>query len=237
MGVQGILRQVAGNPIVANKVFLHLHCTMALTDKDKQPLHDGPAWLFREAIKRQSRIDMEYFRQKSKMWHDKKLVGNIAAPGLPWTWFNDGTNDIFWIDHITGQTSDEECREVVVDEATDGRMSWQDKMHRMNQQGFKVNLEDAASERASLLTSTGSKCGHHNNQGIGSLFPISLGRADMKTELEAIGRRWFFKNIDIYVCGNDKVVKDMRQIVVALNDERRANESKAIFSMHFERFG
>merc|ERR1719343_317928 len=101
-------KQTIKQNIAMKKVFVHLHCTMPDDDKD------GPAFLFREAVRKQSEVDYAYFQKQMKTEESdyalegNPMIGDIAGPGLPWTWYNQVRQDIFWASHLTGRTPGKE---------------------------------------------------------------------------------------------------------------------------------
>eukprot|EP00929_Paragymnodinium_shiwhaense_P010119 TRINITY_DN11460_c0_g1_i1.p1 TRINITY_DN11460_c0_g1~~TRINITY_DN11460_c0_g1_i1.p1 ORF type:complete len:948 (-),score=119.86 TRINITY_DN11460_c0_g1_i1:638-3481(-) len=77
------------------------------------------------------------------------------------------------------------------------------------------------------------------------LVPVALGRPDWKTELAAVAGSWPKDDVHVYVCGNDQLISNLREVCNAINanaQELRAHgetiqNSAQRFHLHYERFG
>jgi len=79
-------------------------------------------------------------------------------------------------------------------------------------------------------------------EGADWMVPVVFGRPDFATELRSIGKARPGMNVDVYVCGNDAVVKNLQEVCIVCNQhaERDVHENGAPrqhYSVHFERFG
>jgi len=74
------------------------------------------------------------------------------------------------------------------------------------------------------------------------MVPIVFGRPDFATEIRAIGKARPGMNVDVYVCGNDAIVKNLQDVCIVCNEhaDRDRNENgipQQHYKVHFERFG
>ncbi|CAK0880171.1 unnamed protein product, partial [Prorocentrum cordatum] len=90
------LTRIAQSHRLRQKVHLHLHATARESDKDPA------AYLFREAVKRQSKVDQAAFSDE----FDTHRV--LTAPQLPWCWVNGSELDVMWLSDLTTASSDME---------------------------------------------------------------------------------------------------------------------------------
>merc|ERR1712054_525891 len=92
-----LFSRIANCSRMRNKIFVHLHCTAKLDDKDC----DAAAYLFRTAVARQSKLDKQAF--------DKAFVSQrtFAGPSLPWVWANHAKGDVIWLSDLTNATQSE----------------------------------------------------------------------------------------------------------------------------------
>eukprot|EP00927_Polykrikos_kofoidii_P053152 TRINITY_DN4737_c0_g1_i8.p1 TRINITY_DN4737_c0_g1~~TRINITY_DN4737_c0_g1_i8.p1 ORF type:complete len:816 (+),score=96.17 TRINITY_DN4737_c0_g1_i8:66-2513(+) len=78
------------------KIFIHLHVT------HKEGPKDGAAFIFRESLRRQSKIDRESFKKSHQ-----ETDGLDVSPETPWCWANGGENDILWANALIWHKSEE----------------------------------------------------------------------------------------------------------------------------------
>jgi len=88
--------RIAQSDRLRQKVHLHLHTTAREADGD------AAAYLFRQAVKRQSKIDKAAFRGE----FDAQRV--LTAPELPWCWVDRSELDVMWLSDLTTASRDEE---------------------------------------------------------------------------------------------------------------------------------
>jgi len=87
--------RIAQSDRLRQKVHLHLHTTA------REAEGDAAAYLFRQAVKRQSRADRAAFREE----FDAQRV--LTAPQLPWCWVNRSELDVLWLSDLTTASHDE----------------------------------------------------------------------------------------------------------------------------------
>ncbi|CAK9009431.1 unnamed protein product [Durusdinium trenchii] len=85
-----LLRTWLRHEILQAKIFIHLHCTA------KEVLQNLPAFLFREAVKRQSQVDRHHFKLHLARWLDSSEV-QTPGPQFPWAWAEGGHEDLLWV--------------------------------------------------------------------------------------------------------------------------------------------
>jgi hypothetical protein len=102
------LTRIARSHRLRQKVHLHLHTTA------REPEGDAIAYLFRQAVKRQSRVDKAAFRDE----FDAHRV--LMAPQLPWCWVNKSELDVMWLSDLTTASREvEQQQELAMELAGD----------------------------------------------------------------------------------------------------------------------
>jgi len=205
-----VFAKVVSHPLVRDKVFLHLHLTR------QEPKNNAPAFLFREAIRRQSLVDRSIFMQEVGQ---KKTASVLVGPQVPWNWVNRTSEDVLWLSHLL--PIDDEGEETEVLQKYDGK--WAQGLLR----------PDATSSTWYWKEKLSS---HH------WMMPVIFGRPDFATEVQAIGKARPTEDVNIYVCGNDHIVKLLQNICVVCNSHaEKSAKSKGgkpqRYLMHHERFG
>jgi hypothetical protein len=75
------------------------------------------------------------------------------------------------------------------------------------------------------------------------LIPVAFGRPDFESELRAIGSYWRSDSVNIYICGNDAIVRGLQDTAAKLNAEerqisKRPKRKQALkYTVTYERFG
>ena len=85
-----MLRKWLKHEILQSKIFIHLYSTA------KGPTQNLPAFLFREAVKRQSLVDRQLFKKHLVEWLQQKEV-QTPGPQFPWAWAEGGAEDLIWV--------------------------------------------------------------------------------------------------------------------------------------------
>lgn len=207
---------------VGTKVFLHLHCTA------NTPSRDACAYLFREAVRRQSIVDRKGFetfmaegnagvalRQRAG-W--SSYVRGIVGSSLPWCWVGGLNHDVIWVNIADGVTRrPSRAKEFrsgstkILSEDTPGG----------DGDATKLIDEEAAEEL----------------QSEGPLVPVAFGRPDWEKELRSVGSSWDAEDVNIYICGSMTIVKNVQEVCEKLNNERFDEGNPTAFKVFFERFG
>lgn len=211
------------HPQLKQMVFMHLHVTYQAKNEDPM------AYTFREAVRRQSVVDRDAFRELAKEIQGKtsKLVG----PTLPWCWMDGARNDLLWVSHLVEQQATEMKR---IRTAHTGHWG-SEFLHscRRPPSGESIELSnEVAGFEARPSTSDAPL----------DLLPIVFGRPDWATEVRSIGKSCPGKNIHLYVCGPAKLVEELQDVAVVCNQhaERDTTErgvAQQSYIVHFERFG
>merc|ERR1712048_425021 len=81
-------------PQLRDRVFLHLHMTGSPPEKDPS------AYLFREALKRQSEIDRRVFQGMLNKANGENTVYLLSGAQLPWCWVDGTKQDVLWASHL-----------------------------------------------------------------------------------------------------------------------------------------
>jgi len=171
--------------------------------------------MFREAVRRQSKIDKVVFDEILKDHdHARDLVGKAQ---LPWHWVHGATGDVLWVDSLVEHRVDDEH---VADAHND---HWA--------QGILPRTTTTGLFRPSK-TPAGS-LGEHR------YLPVVFGRPNFSREIMAIGNAWPEYTSHVYVCGNDQLVQSLRDVVEECNSHVReaGGQEQDKFRLHFERFG
>eukprot|EP00929_Paragymnodinium_shiwhaense_P026017 TRINITY_DN15573_c0_g1_i3.p1 TRINITY_DN15573_c0_g1~~TRINITY_DN15573_c0_g1_i3.p1 ORF type:complete len:870 (+),score=124.73 TRINITY_DN15573_c0_g1_i3:63-2612(+) len=203
--------KIAALPRLRDHICLHLHCT------GREPDSDGAAFLFRQAVKRQSVHDRDAFRD-ALIQH-----GGKAQPGvsLPWCWLNGSKQDVVWIDGLTNTLSDtpllhgvksDDGIAVTAMTSCEGGERGADKTASPSQGSLHVELGSEKSHSSAVAAIADIPKGQ-------SMLPVAFGRPDFKTEVAAIGRAWPEQDVHVYVCGNDQLIASLKDVCKACNHE------------------
>lgn len=85
-----ILRRWLRHDVLQSKIFIHLYNT------GSQPSTNLPAFLFRQAVKHQSAVDLEHFQPWLLRWQADSQIQN-PGPQFPWCWAEGGREELLWI--------------------------------------------------------------------------------------------------------------------------------------------
>eukprot|EP00930_Biecheleria_cincta_P078304 TRINITY_DN6572_c0_g1_i11.p1 TRINITY_DN6572_c0_g1~~TRINITY_DN6572_c0_g1_i11.p1 ORF type:complete len:938 (+),score=171.60 TRINITY_DN6572_c0_g1_i11:135-2948(+) len=216
-----LFAKIAETPHLRDRIFLHLHVTSKAPDKDPA------AYLFREALRRQNKVDFEAF---SKAFKDSDHLDTHQLPlQLPWAWINGSKQDALWVRHVL--VAPEEIEEK------HQHTRWIQK--RSSQPGETVGavsipLRDVQGQFDKQVS-------EDITQVIKTMMPLVFGRPDMAQEIYAIGQSRPGVDVDVYACGNAALVDDLHQVVGLCNQNARDHALTGVkpqkFRFHFERFG
>jgi len=205
------------SPILKQKVHIHLHVT------GQAPNKDAAAVLFREALKRQSKVDLQAFSSMA----EEKGLRKSTGPTLPWCWLNGASEDILWTSDLidAGEVDPQASRRC--SQCYQGH--WAEHMAKSFRVSTEVDLKPAAKDSGGA-------------QSVDSLVPIVFGRPNFATEIRAIGKARPGTDVDVYVCGNDAVVNNLFDVAAVCNERAAADVKKGdaprqSYRVHFERFG
>eukprot|EP00929_Paragymnodinium_shiwhaense_P106324 TRINITY_DN7161_c0_g1_i2.p1 TRINITY_DN7161_c0_g1~~TRINITY_DN7161_c0_g1_i2.p1 ORF type:complete len:993 (+),score=120.07 TRINITY_DN7161_c0_g1_i2:68-2980(+) len=88
--------RIASCPRLRERIHLHLHCTARV------PENDAAAYIFREAIRIQSRRDRDVFA-KARVQGRAEWHSDIS---LPWCWMHGGGQDVLWLNGLADHPND-----------------------------------------------------------------------------------------------------------------------------------
>mmetsp|Transcript_81036 Transcript_81036/g.251469 ORF Transcript_81036/g.251469 Transcript_81036/m.251469 type:complete len:367 (-) Transcript_81036:104-1204(-) len=234
--------KIAASPKLRDKVFLHLHVTHRPAERD------AAAYLFREAVRRQSIVDREAFQEAAAGLRPTRL---ISGAQLPWCWVNGAKQDVLWVDSLL-ESSDWETEQRIAEAHTkqwaagvgglsEARGSEDDVRSR-----FK---EEAKRRRSGLFTTrTFSSLDVQSvsvpmaPSGLDAYVPVVFGRPDFAKEVRSIGQARPGHNVYIYVCGNDALVQSLQDVGQLCNKRAQAATERngdlpQKYLVHYERFG
>merc|ERR1719456_546262 len=74
------------------------------------------------------------------------------------------------------------------------------------------------------------------------MLPVVFGRPDFGTEVRSIGKARPQYDVDIYICGNDMIVKGLQEVCVVCDQHARRDVTAhggrlQKYTVHYERFG
>jgi len=203
-----VFKRLSENPALKGKFFLHLHVTATAPSKD------GSAFLFRQAVQRQSALDRAALKRL-----DRESIQTLHGFSTPWAWVNRSELDAVWMKGLVAEDEQDDFEEM--QKATT----------------FMTTRNSKRSSRSSSKSSTAANELSLADTGVlreGTMgVPIFLGRPEFAKELPAIGQRNAACNVHVYVCGNSKIVESCRAVCDACNLEQCGQR----FVLHFERFG
>jgi len=87
-----LFMKIADNPLLQGKLFLHLHVTQ------KDQTNDGAAFLFREALRRQSVVDRQSFARVHKHLEPDNAISSVID--VPHAWVHGAKNDVIWLSYL-----------------------------------------------------------------------------------------------------------------------------------------
>jgi len=202
------------------KVFIHLHVT------GKAPEKDASGFVFREALRRQSEIDRDVFKDALQDWGLEAML----QPSLPMCWVNGANENIMWTATLALTNSNLKAKLGV--EA--GESKTEEAVSRPSE-SLECNLSNQSQE-SSVSFGLASAHGDHY------MVPIIFGRPDFATELRNIGKARPGYNIHVYICANDTVVQGLQDVATVCNlhaqaDTQENSTEPQQYIVHYERFG
>eukprot|EP00931_Biecheleriopsis_adriatica_P024788 TRINITY_DN15358_c0_g1_i1.p1 TRINITY_DN15358_c0_g1~~TRINITY_DN15358_c0_g1_i1.p1 ORF type:complete len:888 (+),score=150.98 TRINITY_DN15358_c0_g1_i1:52-2664(+) len=189
-----------------DRIFLHLHLT------HKESSRDGPGFLFREALRRQSIIDRNAFAHKRR-----DTTNLMPSPQLPWCWVNGSSLDVLWVGIMSEALGDQEEQEL----ANSCQVHWDSKSRCGTTRSF----------------SSSSACLEHAGQRLDAMLPICLGRPDWRCEIQAVGKAWPSEDIHVYVCGSNAVVDALQDVCRVCNSHAQKARRLQRYILRRETFG
>merc|ERR1711862_1059064 len=128
-------------------------------------------------------------------------------PECPWCWVNGTEADVLWLREWVGPTHEE------LQTALNGAPRWvRDLVHIM---------DDGLHE-----TEFGDGC-----------LPLIFGRPEFEKELGAIGRANPGHDVHVYICGGDKLVREVQNCCNVCHRVSKRRGYKQHFKVTYERFG
>eukprot|EP00448_Togula_jolla_P019075 CAMPEP_0170577638 /NCGR_PEP_ID=MMETSP0224-20130122/5034_1 /TAXON_ID=285029 /ORGANISM="Togula jolla, Strain CCCM 725" /LENGTH=867 /DNA_ID=CAMNT_0010900563 /DNA_START=52 /DNA_END=2656 /DNA_ORIENTATION=+ len=221
--------KIVMHPNISDKVFLHLHLTR------EEPTRNASAFLFREAVRRQSKVDREVFNRELGL---EDFASRLVGPQVPWGWVNRAAGDVWWLSHILQSADVVEETQVLQKYAG----SWAQGLlkNEVTSGAFVAPESSGISRTRSNLSRTSSLSSR--GKGPDWMLPVTFGRPDFATEVRAVGRARPRDDVNMYVCGNDAIVKKLQEVADVCN----AHAEKSVlegqkrpqkYLVHHERFG
>mmetsp|Transcript_65559 Transcript_65559/g.142962 ORF Transcript_65559/g.142962 Transcript_65559/m.142962 type:complete len:861 (-) Transcript_65559:216-2798(-) len=236
-----LFEKVVTNHRVRERVFLHLHLTHPTPEKN------APAFLFREAIRRQSQVDRKAFVE---LMGDKPTARILVGPQVPWCWANQAKDDVCWFSHLLPGLDIAEETVLLEDYADNWALGLLKSTSRLQlPQATTVGNENADREEGSQDGSpsthatgvTGASRVTERPKESDWMLPVAFSRPDFATEVRAIGLARPGDNVNVYVCGNDSVVKALATVCTMCNAHAEKAEKNGAprqrYWLHHERFG
>lgn len=211
-----LFTEIARHPVLRETVFLHLHITAQAADQDPA------SFIFREAIKRQSKEDKAVFQK----WLDaEENPEAFAGHHTPWGWVNSTNQDVMWVNDLVMTPSESVAPASNFIEVKEER------------------IVRSTSSKSSLTKSLAGYEPHELNTEASRLFPVYFGRPEFATEVRQIGKQRPDIDVHVYVCGADAIVKNLEGVVQVCNDhaardfQQNGGSRKQCYFLHHERFG
>lgn len=221
-----LFESIVNHSSLRDRIFLHLHVTQ------KEPEKDAPSYIFREGIRRQSKVDRDAFMA---LWDKQQTASIFSGPSVPWGWVLGAKYDVLWVSHLVPSGSDAEESDTIWRDRMESDSSWSHSWLDIGRSRIGSGRSRLGSEQSaeSMMTALPSKI----------LLPVNFGRPDFATEIRAIGKANPDFNLHVYVCGNNMVVKSLQDVCEACNEHSKActtewapNRYQKYF-VHHERFG
>jgi predicted ferric reductase len=213
------LSKIVRNESLKYKVFLHLHLTA------REPEKDAPAFLFREAVKRQSAVDRAAHQATVAAMQEANQQFALG-PQLPWCWTGGAKQDVMWVKELAREEDgDRACQRTF--------------------KSFKSFADVAKAPQVGIIDETVEKRSNasgSSSDDVSWMVPIVFGRPDFAAEIRAIGKARPGTNVHVYVCGNDAVVQNLQEVCIGCTREaEEGTRTRGLlpqrYDLHFERFG
>jgi len=254
-----LISRIMSTPAVNRKIQLHLHVT------EKGPSENPTAFLFRDAMRRQSEIDRKVFMAGYKQCKIDGAQRPSAAclidamseywgPQLPWCWANDSAQDLLWMPDLVEEmeASWEDSWQLDPGKQDDTQLC-EIRRHSATPRRKTVNLTEFQNE----VTRVSKNLGEFPSEVIGAsaqaphkpgrdsveiLVPVVFGRPAFEKEISAIGEAHKDADVSIYACGNNAIVKSLEDVCKACNKRGKhpmssMNGGGQQYELYFERFG
>lgn len=198
--------RIVASANVKNKIFLHLHCT------GQEPPNNSPAFIFKEAVKRQSQLDRKAFLDAR---HSLAADSLVASPTLPWAWAHGSSCSAIWVNFI--------CEKLAEQQETELAESCQAHWSSKSRGSFTSHAS---------VSSLNLSC-----SSLDTMLPIFFGRPEWHAEIQAIGKAWPEDDVHVYVCGSDAVVDALQNVCRVCNTHSQKACRKQRFVLRRESFG
>jgi len=214
-------------PHLRDRVFLHLHMTGSVPEKDPS------AYVFREALKRQSEIDRKTFQGMLNTANGEDTIQLLSGAQLPWCWVDGTKQDVLWASHLVENVDEDE-------HAINNDNLWRNDLLSCSFSKILDKDQDTDYDCEKAMSAVDRV--RSTKDGVNWMVPIVFGRPDFATELRAIGKARPGMNVDVYVCGNDAIVKNLQEVCIVCNEHADRDRSEngipqQHYKVHFERFG
>jgi len=113
------ITKIANSASLRKRLHLHLHMT------GKEPDGDALSFLFRECVKRQSRVDRRAFQERQRT--QRQL---LIAPELPWCWVNGSKLDVMWLSNLVSSDVQDTGKSATGRRSVNTPSSWADDFKR-----------------------------------------------------------------------------------------------------------
>jgi len=227
-----LLSKIVQVPHLRDRVFLHLHCTA------REPARDPACYMFREALKRQSKVDRAAFDQVFSKIEERGAM-MLTGPQLPWCWVAGSKQDVLWLSHL-GKAIDLEAEALLQQsQLSESRAEWE-RPKALSKHA--MTLADLGKLSDKKLTGNLGKDDSAPGHEVTIMLPLVFGRPDFGIEVRSIGKARPEYDVDIYICGNDAIVKGLQDTIVLCNqhsqrDAEALGTRQQIYTVHYERFG
>jgi len=249
--------RIVSDPNLRDKVFLHLHVTQGAPDRDIG------AFLFREALRRQSRVDKAAYREAAVAMPHLAKVGRGMQ--LPCCWAHGSQEDVLWVDSLIEATDFLDSRVAAAHEdhwasGLPAQLSQQQSLHSSGGSGgASIRRGLFAPSRSGLFegqTMPSRESSSHfsvppsvapaGTAGFSNFLPVVFGRPNFAKEIRAIGEAHSDQDVHIYVCGNAGLVASLKETCVSCNRQATASQeaepgndkiAAQEFVFHYECFG
>lgn len=210
------------------RIFVHLHTTARV------PEGDPAAYLFREAIARQSKTDRTTLLTKTAAWRREQV---LSYPQLPWCWVAGVEQDVLWVSDLIELSEEHEQTAEQEQTAASPSCAGEWSTELMASTWRPATFRQASKQGC---VRGGERMG--SKHCATSLIPVVFGRPDLGAEVRSIGKARPGIDVDVYVCGNDGVVKYLQDVCAVCNqhaarDSTTNGAPRQKYRHHFERFG
>jgi len=206
-------------PRLRDRVFIHLHLT------SHEPHGNAPAYLFREAVRRQSHFDRAAFMDVARGLSSQEL---ISGAQLPWCWVDGARSDVLWVSSLV--EPDDDAEESTMELAYTGH-DWAQGVglaHGRQRQGTGLlnkrgvslsSLSSGACARSYETSgSLASSAQTARMAGLSAMLPVTFGRPDFAMEIQAIGKARPHHDVHVHACGSAELVEALRNICELCTD-------------------